>query len=119
LIQLPRGEVMSYDRQVITAIVREKLAVDPTIKLRTLSHQMLLDRHTINQALRSCVGLTFRAFKAESIANRIKNGLASPHAKSIKEMAADMGFAPGASFTRRSRRVLGLTPSDIRSRSPK
>ncbi len=90
------------------------LQVMPTnrIRLGTLARQLGVERHTIEKAVRSITGRTFRQLQQVILLQRA--GLLLKQGRTVKETAFDLGFGSPQAFDRFVKRTSGETPSSLR-----
>ena len=105
---------MSYDTPAFASLVVKRLAEFPHITLVVLSLELQIDRHTLNRALVESTGLTFRQLKNLKHSEVIQALFCHASPGSIKQAAVEAGYGSGASLARRTRRTMGMTPSEIR-----
>ncbi|HEX5105669.1 MAG TPA: helix-turn-helix domain-containing protein [Pirellulaceae bacterium] len=105
---------MSYDYQAIAADVKAALEADPKISLLSICKDRQIDRHTINRALRGCLGVVFRELKARVQAEQIQDVLQKAKLKPIKQAASDAGYGSSSALAKHARRMLGRPPTAVR-----
>lgn len=100
---------MSYNRAQLLGAVETVLQQNPRISLKAVSG-ILIERHTIEKAVKECTGMTFRELQCRLIlheAHRLLNQTderGSPF--SIKQVAFTVGFRSPRSFSRLIKRLV-------------
>lgn len=107
---------MSYDYAALAAHVQAALEADPRVSLRLICQEHQVDRHTVNRALDSCLGVCFSDLKSRLRAERIRTVLTDTRMKPIKQAAADAGYRSSAALAKQTRKTLGLPPTAVRRR---
>jgi sulfate adenylyltransferase len=92
--------------RVLRAVGERRLTLSEVARL------VGVERHTVEKAVRSVTGQTFRQLQRSLLIERAKLLLAQ--GRSIKEVAFDLGFASPQSFHRFVRSTSGKTPSWFR-----
>jgi AraC-like DNA-binding protein len=111
-----------YEKCLVTTKSRLSLFQDiesqtlenPRIKLAELTHNLGLDRHTIEGIVRKSAHKSFREFKREKILDKANWLLAAAsEGVTIKEIAALLDYS-SAAFSRFIKAATGQTPTQIR-----
>ena len=79
----------------------------------------LVSRRTIQNAVHSVTGKTFRDLRGEILLARIKNLLASAPNSAIRKVSLEAGYRSPRAFARAVRRACGVSPQQLRTRIAK
>lgn len=108
------GVKMAYDMRGIFEVVRETLEKAPLTSLHQLSRNLTIERHTIEKAIRTESGESFRSFRRGIAFEIARDRLISCPDLSIKEVAYALGFRSSRTFSRFIRDTCGYTPIQLR-----
>lgn len=106
---------MSYDRILLVDSILTLVERDLAMSLCQLSLQLGVSTRTIETAIKSTTGKTFRKFHQDMVLARVIHLLISQPSLSIKELSFDVGYSSARSLARRIRSVSGLSPKQLRS----
>jgi len=107
---------MPHDMRLLFKNVDSQFSTNPRLTLRDLAHNLGVDRHAIEKAMRQTQGLSFREYKKQK---QLKPALALLSKRSdleVKEIAYYLGFSPNA-FSRFIKVRTGKSPREIRRTS--
>lgn len=107
---------MTYDLRSLFHEVDLKLEEKPRTTLRSLCLTLGVERHTIEKAVRSKKGISFRVFRQEKILERAIHLLREQGHLSIKQIGYLVGYQSAAAFSRFIKAETGKTASEIRLR---
>jgi|SRR5580700_2100444 AraC family transcriptional regulator len=107
---------MSYDHQLLQDTVLSRLRRAPSCLLGDLSRELCVSRRTIQKAVSTATGKTFRHFREEMLVERVRIILASNPMMSVKELSFVVGFKSPSSFSRAIKRACLCCPEELRSR---
>ncbi len=107
---------MSYKHQLLLDAIFHQLSRAPSGLLGDLSRELCVSRRTIQKAVSTATGRTFRDFREEMLVERVKNLLESHPTRTIKEVSFDLGYKSPRSFARAIKRACGSSPAELRSR---
>ncbi len=105
---------MSYDHTLLCRDVVSLLHQRPRLTATALAKQLRVDRHTISRAIRTELELTFRELQARECLASIRRHMTESPELCLKEIAARLRYASGASFARRVRSLERCSPTDLR-----
>jgi AraC-like DNA-binding protein len=103
-----------YDLCRLAYEICNRLEACPTLSLNTLAKDAGVDRHTAARALRARYFKSFRDLQTTILISIVRQRLSESPSRSIKEIAADIGYAHARSLSRRVRRATGLSPAAYR-----
>ncbi len=86
----------------------------PYMRLSDIADTLGVDRHTIENAMRSRRKITFREYRRRGLLQAARRMLDQPHL-SVKEIGIKLGYASAASFSRFIFRATGKSPSRLRN----
>jgi transcriptional regulator GlxA family with amidase domain len=89
------------------------LSDEPYMRLSDIAETIGVDRHTIENAVRSRRRTTFREYRSRLLLQAARKMLDQPH-MSVKEIGIRLGYASAASFSRFIFRATGRSPSRLR-----
>ena len=92
---------------------------NPSSPLGKLSRELHVSRRTIQNAVHSVTGKTFRDLRGEILLARIKNLLASAPNSTIRKLSLKAGYRSPRAFARAVRRTCGVSPQQFRTRIAK
>src|SRR5437016_7460787 len=105
---------MSYDHRLLCKRIAVSLRRNPSSPLGKLSPELRVSRRTIQNAIHSVTGRTFRDLRGEILLARIKNLLASPPNSTIRKLSLKAGYRSPRAFARAVRRACGMSPQQLR-----
>jgi AraC-like DNA-binding protein len=94
----------------------QELQTRQLLPLKALCAQIRVDRHTIERAVHSTWGGTFRQLRQQLILKRSVDLFISKPTATIEEIARELGYCSGGAFGRAFKRAYGLSPSEYRRR---
>ena len=105
---------MTYNRHKLLIEVDALISQTPRIRLAEVARTLGVDRHTIENAMRSRRQITFREYRREILLQAAQNMMDRPDC-SIKEIGIKLGYSSPASFSRFVRQATGKSPSQLRN----
>ncbi len=108
---------MAYDLLQLLTRVQARLQASPAASLAELSRALGVSRHTIERAVRSASGKTFRHWRRKLLFGKAADLLKAGGALSIKEVAFMMGYKSPQAFARFVKRSCGCSPTKLRRAS--
>ncbi len=108
---------MAYDLLQLLAQVQAQLHASPAASLAGLSRALGVSRHTIERAVGSGTGKTFRQLRRELLFGKAADLLKAGGALSIKEVAFMLGYKSPQAFARSVKRSCGCSPTELRRAS--
>ena len=106
------------DRRVAHTIEKLAKSSSPKVLLPTLAKEVNLSPRRLESLFKSQTGMTFVAFRRELRMGRARELLAETF-KSIKEIAADLGYNAVEVFCRDFKRIHACTATEFRASSEK
>jgi transcriptional regulator GlxA family with amidase domain len=85
----------------------------PRIRLSEIARTLGVDRHTIENAMRSSRNTSFREYKRRELLQMALAMLNQPDV-SVKEIGIKLGYSSAASFSRFVQQSTGKSPSQLR-----
>lgn len=107
---------MSYDHELLYLRVSLSLQRKPNCSLRELARELHVSRRTIENAVISATGKTFRELQEEFLLLRIKDIFAEAPNATIRKVSLEVGYKSPRSFARAVRRICAVSPRQLRSR---
>jgi methylphosphotriester-DNA--protein-cysteine methyltransferase len=107
------NDTMAYNRRTLLKELDALVAKSPRIRLSEIAGTLGVDRHTIENAMRSSRRISFREYKRRELMNIVKTMLDQPDT-SVKEIGIKLGYASPASFSRFVQQSTGKSPSQLR-----
>ena len=104
---------MTYNRSQLLKELDTLVLNSPRIRLSEIANTLGVDRHTIENAMRSNRSTSFREYKRKEILQMAQQLLYRPDI-SIKEIGIMLGYSSAASFSRFVQRSTGKSPSQLR-----
>jgi len=104
---------MTYNRPQLLKELDALVSNSPRIRLSEIARTLNVDRHTIENAMRSTRSTSFREYKRREILQMARTMLDRPDI-SIKEVGIKLGYSSAASFSRFVQRSTGRSPSQLR-----
>lgn len=107
---------MAYDLPGLFGRINHHLCFAPYLQLGDLSRRLRVERHTIEKAVKTATGKTFRQFRTKLLLERATHVLTENPNHSIKEIAFNLGYNSQRSFCRFIRTTTGYSPKELRAR---
>lgn len=107
--------VMAYDLNHLFSQVRSRLAADGLLSLNDLSHDLGVERHTIEKAVRLATNGSFRDLKQGRQYDKACSMLAETPDRPLKELSFTLGYSTVQAFHRFIINRSGLCPTKLRS----
>ena len=104
---------MTYNRRQLLKELDALVASTPRIRLSEIARTLGVDRHTIENAMRSTRSISFREYKRKELLQMAQAMLDEPNV-SVKEVGERLGYASPASFSRFVQKSTGKSPSQLR-----
>jgi AraC family transcriptional regulator, transcriptional activator of pobA len=105
---------MTYNRRMLLKEVDALITSTPRMRLTEIARSLGVDRHTIENAMRSTRRISFREYKRRKLLQMAHVMLDMPDV-SIKEIGIKLGYTSAASFSRFMQQVTGKSPSQLRN----
>ena len=105
---------MAYDLHRLFLQVRQNLELTPSASLAQLSKNLGIERHTVEKAVKSATGLTFREFRNGVLLRRAQELLKDECNRTIKEVAFMLGYRSQGSLSRFIRIATGCSAKAIK-----
>jgi len=107
---------MSYDPRLLFQEISVCLHESPSKTLVEISQNLRVSRGTIEKAVSTSTGETFRRLREEILLTRVRSLCASQPRLAIKELCFAVGFKSATSFARAIKRACGSSPAELRFR---
>ena len=107
---------MSYDHRLLFQGISHSLNESPSISLVGLSRELQVSPRTIEMAVATMTGKTFRDVREEILMATVRCLFVSDSALAVKELSQRVGYKSATSFARAIRRACGLCPEELRFR---
>jgi transcriptional regulator GlxA family with amidase domain len=104
---------MTYNRRQLLKELDALVTATPRIRLSEIARSLGVDRHTIENAMRSTRSISFREYKRHQLLEMARTMLYQPNV-SIKEVGIKLGYSSAASFSRFVQKSTGKSPSQLR-----
>ena len=104
---------VAYNRRKLLEELDKLIADNPRMRLSEIARSLDVDRHTIENAMRSRRKMTFREYRRRRLLQLAREMLDRPH-MSVKEVGIKLGYPSAASFSRFVRKAAGQSPSQLR-----
>ncbi len=104
---------MTYNQRTLLKELDVLVSNTPRIKLSEIARTLNIDRHTIENAMRSTRNTTFREYKRRELLQMALAMLNRPDI-SVKEIGIKLGYSSAASFSRFVQQSTGKSPSQLR-----
>ncbi len=104
---------MTYNRRMLLKEVDDLIASTPRIRLSEIARSLGVDRHTIENAMRSSRRTSFRDYRRKELLQMAQVMLNRPDV-SVKEIGIKLGYSSAASFSRFVQQSTGKSPSQLR-----
>jgi AraC family transcriptional regulator, transcriptional activator of pobA len=108
---------MAYNRRALLRELDALVSASPRIRLSEIASALGVDRHTIENAMRSSRRMSFREYRRKELLNRVRAMLEQPDL-SVKEIGIKLGYSSAASFSRFVQQSTGKSPSQLREEGP-
>ena len=105
---------VTYNSGKLLGEVDALLSRKPHMRLSDIAGTLGVDRHTIENAMRSRRKTTFREYRRSGLLQAARKLLDQPHL-SVKEIGIRLGYASAASFSRFVSQATGKSPSQLRN----
>jgi AraC-like DNA-binding protein len=107
---------VSYDHGLLHLKVSLSLQRKPNSSLGELSRELHVSRRTIQNAVISATGKSFRELQKETLLTRVQSILLARPSVAIKELSDDVGYRSPRSFARAVRHACGISLEQLRTR---
>ena len=107
---------MSYDHRLLFQGISQSLRQSPSISLVDLSRELQVSPRTIEMAVATMTGKTFRDVREEILMATVRCLFVLDSGLAVKELSQRVGYKSAASFARAIRRACGLCPEELRFR---
>jgi transcriptional regulator GlxA family with amidase domain len=104
---------MTYNRRQLLKELDTLVSATPRIRLSEIARSLGVDRHTIENAMRSTRSTSFREYKKNELLQMARAMLDQPNV-SVKEVGIKLGYSSAASFSRFVQKSTGKSPSQLR-----
>ncbi len=104
---------MTYNQRKLLKELDVLVSNTPRIRLSEIAKTLGVDRHTIENAMRSSRNTSFREYKRRELLQMALAMLNQPDI-SVKEIGAKLGYSSAASFSRFVQQSTGKSPSQLR-----
>jgi len=105
---------VTYNHSELLNQLDALVAETPRMRLSEIARTLGVDRHTIENAMRSCRKVTFREYRRSHLLQAARKMLDQPHI-SVKEIGIMLGYSSAASFSRFVQQATGKSPSRLRN----
>lgn len=105
---------MAYHLAQLAALICKHLDAEPRLTLAELSTRLGACRQTLEKAVRTSTGKSFRQRRAEWLVLKARQLLAGDGTYSIKEISYTLGYRSPQAFARFVRTACGCSPSQLR-----
>jgi AraC family transcriptional regulator, transcriptional activator of pobA len=104
---------MAYNQRKLLKELDVLVSNTPRIRLAEIARSLGVDRHTIENAMRTTRSTSFRAYKRQELLQMAMAMLNQPDV-SVKEIGIKLGYSSAASFSRFVQQSTGKSPSQLR-----
>jgi transcriptional regulator GlxA family with amidase domain len=104
---------MTYNQRKLLKELDVLVTNTPRIRLSEIARTLGVDRHTIENAMRSSRNTSFREYKRRELLQMALAMLNQPDV-SVKEIGIKLGYSSAASFSRFVQQSTGKSPSQLR-----
>jgi transcriptional regulator GlxA family with amidase domain len=104
---------MTYNQRMLLKELDVLVSNTPRIRLSEIARTLGVDRHTIENAMRSSRNTSFREYKRRELLQMALAMLNQPDV-SVKEIGIKLGYSSAASFSRFVQQSTGKSPSQLR-----
>ena len=112
-----KEEPLSYDHRLFIDQITLSIHRNPCCSLQVLARELHISRRTIQKAVIIATGKTLRDLRNEILIVEVRTLFVARPALSIKEISFELGYKSARSFARAIRRVCGISPEQLRSRT--
>src|SRR2546421_7304994 len=116
LIAVLEDLIMSYDPRLLFEEISICLHESPSKTLLDISNNLQVSRRTIEKAISTSTGGTFRRLREEILLTRFRSLCTSQPTLAIKELCFAVGFKSATSFARAIKRACASSPEELRFR---
>ena len=103
---------MAYNPAVLYKLTSDYLSAQPRLPLTELASRLGVCRQTLERALRGATGKSFRRLRAETLASKACDLLASSNHQ-VKEIAYSLGWKSPQAFARFLKSERGCSPTQL------
>jgi|SRR6266853_4017137 len=107
---------MTYCLRLVFEQIHARLTTKPNTPLKDLATILGVERHTLEKAIRTETGKSFREFRRHVMFNTVCSLLGSKPGSAIKEVSAHLGYNSPRAFARFVSAVSGSTPTELRKK---
>ena len=107
---------MTYNHRRILKELEALVSSTPGIQLSEISSRLGINRHTIENAMRSGKKISFREYRRAELIQKAQI-LLRDSGLPVKDIAAKLGYGSLSSFSRFVHRSTGKSPSQLRNDS--
>jgi transcriptional regulator GlxA family with amidase domain len=104
---------MTYNQRKLLKELDVLVSNTPRIRLSEIARSLGVDRHTIENAMRTTRQTSFREYKRRELLQMAMAMLNQPDV-SVKEIGIKLGYSSPASFSRFVQQSTGKSPSQLR-----
>jgi AraC family transcriptional regulator, transcriptional activator of pobA len=104
---------MTYNQRKLLKELDVLVSNTPRIRLSEIAQSLGVDRHTIENAMRTTRNTSFREYKRQELLQVAMAMLNQPDV-SVKEIGIKLGYSSAASFSRFVQQSTGKSPSQLR-----
>ncbi len=104
---------MTYNQRKLLKELDVLVSNTPRIRLSEIARSLGVDRHTIENAMRTTRNTSFREYKRQELLQIAMAMLNQPDV-SVKEIGIKLGYSSAASFSRFVQQSTGKSPSQLR-----
>ena len=104
---------MTYNQRKLLKELDVLISNTPRIRLSEIARSLGVDRHTIENAMRTTRNTSFREYKRRELLQMAMAMLNQPDV-SVKEIGIKLGYSSAASFSRFVQQSTGKSPSQLR-----
>jgi AraC family transcriptional regulator, transcriptional activator of pobA len=108
---------MTYNQRKLLKELDVLVSNTPRIRLSEIARSLGVDRHTLENAMRSTRNTSFREYKRQELLQMAMAMLNQPDV-SVKEIGIKLGYSSAASFSRFVQQSTGKSPSQLRKDGP-
>jgi AraC-like DNA-binding protein len=110
---------MAYNRTLLMREIDSRLESNPNISLHLLTDDLGVNRHIIERTVRDLKKVSFRQYRADKIVQKACSLFTCMGSLSIKQIAGRLNFSSPEAFARFIKNATGLTPSQLRNKTPR
>ena len=104
---------MTYNQKKLLKELDALVSNTPRIRLSEIARSLGVDRHTIENAMRTTRNTSFREYRRQELLQMALAMLNQPDI-SVKEIGSKLGYSSAASFSRFVQQSTGKSPSQLR-----